>query len=48
MKKYLGGKQTSELLGVHQRTLYQWENKGWIKTIRANGGKRLCRSILEK
>ena len=41
MTKYLGGKQTSELLGVHQRTLYQWEEKGWIKTIRTKGGKRL-------
>ncbi|BCS83716.1 putative resolvase [Cotonvirus japonicus] len=41
MSKYLGGKQASELLGVHQRTLYQWEEKGWIKTIRTKGGKRL-------
>ena len=41
MTKYLGGKQASELLGVHQRTLYQWEEKGWIKTIRTKGGKRL-------
>ncbi|AYV85324.1 MAG: putative resolvase [Satyrvirus sp.] len=41
MPKYLGGKQTSEILGVHQRTLYQWEKKGWIKTVRTNGGKRL-------
>jgi putative resolvase len=41
MSKYLGGKQASESLGVHQRTLYQWEKKGWIKTIRTKGGKRL-------
>jgi putative resolvase len=41
MAKYLGGKKTSELLGVHQRTLYQWDEKGWIKTIRTKGGKRL-------
>ena len=41
MSKYLGGKQASELLGVHQRTLYQWEEKGWINTIRTVGGKRL-------
>jgi len=40
-QKYLGGKQASELLGVHQRTLYQWDEKGWIKTIRTEGGKRL-------
>lgn len=41
MEKYVGGKKASEILGVHQRTLYQWENKGWIKTIRTAGGKRL-------
>ena len=40
-EKYLGGKKASQLLGVHQRTLYQWEEKGWIKTIRTKGGKRL-------
>lgn len=39
--KYLGGKQTSQLLGVHQRTLYQWDKKGWIETIRTPGNKRL-------
>jgi len=39
--KYLGGKQTSKLLGVHQRTLYQWEKKGLIKTVRTPGGKRM-------
>jgi predicted site-specific integrase-resolvase len=41
MTSYLGGKKASELLGVHQRTLYQWDEKGWIKTIRTKGGKRL-------
>ena len=40
MTHYLGGKQASQLLGVHQRTLYQWEEKGWINTIRTKGGKR--------
>lgn len=40
-KDYVGGKKASELLGVHQRTLYQWEEKGWIKTLRTNGGKRM-------
>lgn len=39
--KYYGGKKASELLGVHQRTLYQWEEKGKIETIRTPGGKRL-------
>ena len=40
-EKYTGGKETSKLLGVHQRTLYQWEEKGKIQTIRTPGGKRL-------
>lgn len=40
-KKYVGGKEASRILGVHQRTLYQWEEKGWINTIRTPGGKRL-------
>ena len=39
--EYLGGKYASEKLGVHQRTLYQWEKKGLIDTIRTPGGKRL-------
>lgn len=39
--KYVGGKQASILLGVHQRTLYLWEEKGLIETIRTPGGKRL-------
>lgn len=41
MSKYVGGKEASEKLGVHQRTLYQWEKKGWIHTMRTKGGKRL-------
>jgi len=40
-KEYLGGKQASEVLGVHQRTLYLWENKNKIETIRTPWGKRL-------
>ena len=39
--EYVGGKQASEILGVHQRTLYQWEDKKIIETIRTPGGKRL-------
>ncbi len=39
--KYIGGKAASELLGVHQRTLYQWDEKGLIETIRTPGNKRL-------
>jgi len=39
--KYVGGKEASSLLGVHQRTLYQWETKKLIDTIRTPGGNRL-------
>jgi putative resolvase len=39
--QYLGGKQASEILGVHQRTLYLWEKDKRIETIRTPGGKRL-------
>ncbi len=38
---YVGGKKASEILGVHQRTLYNWEKKDLIETIRMPGGKRL-------
>jgi predicted site-specific integrase-resolvase len=41
MNQYIGGKQASKELGVHQRTLYLWEEKGAIETIRTPGGKRL-------
>ena len=40
-KKYVGGKEASDILGIHQRTLYQWEAKGKIETIRTPGNKRL-------
>lgn len=39
--KFVGGKKASEIIGVHQRTLYLWEEKGLIETIRTIGGKRL-------
>jgi len=41
MNQYLGGKEASVKLGVHQRTLMQWDKKGWINTIRTPGNKRL-------
>lgn len=41
MEQYVPGKIASERLGVHPRTLYQWEEKGWIDTIRTPGNKRL-------
>ena len=40
-KKYMKGKQASELLGVHQRTLMQWDKLGKIDTIRTTGNYRL-------
>jgi len=39
--EFVGGKEASKILGVHQRTLYQWEKKGEIETIRTTGNKRL-------
>lgn len=39
--KFVGGKEASNILGVHQRTLYLWEKKGEIETIRTTGNKRL-------
>lgn len=41
MNQFIGGKQAAEELGVHQRTLYLWEAKGVLETIRTPGGKRL-------
>jgi putative resolvase len=38
---FLGGKEASEVLGVHQRTLYLWEKNKKIETIRTPGNKRL-------
>ena len=39
--KYVSGKKASEILGVHQRTLYSWDKKGLIETIRTPGNKRM-------
>jgi predicted site-specific integrase-resolvase len=41
MESFVSGKKASEILGVHQRTLYQWETKKIIETIRTPGGKRM-------
>jgi len=41
MEEYVGGQEASKILGVHQRTLYQWDKKKIIETIRTQGGKRL-------
>lgn len=41
IEEFVGGKEASKILGVHQRTLYQWDKKGEIETIRTTGNKRL-------
>ena len=41
MSNFVGGKEASELLGVHQRTLMNWDRTGKIETIRTSGNKRL-------
>jgi putative resolvase len=38
---YISGKEASKMLGVHQRTLYLWDSKGLIETIRTPGNHRL-------
>ena len=32
--RFVKGKEASIILRIHQRTLYQWEAKGWIDTKR--------------
>jgi predicted site-specific integrase-resolvase len=41
VEKYVSGKEASKILGVHQRTLYQWDEKKWIDVMRTPGGKRM-------
>ena len=41
MDEFVSGLKASEILGVHQRTLYLWDKKKLIDTIRTPGGKRL-------
>jgi predicted site-specific integrase-resolvase len=41
MDNYVSGKKASEILGVCQLTLRNWDEKKVIDTIRASGGKRL-------
>lgn len=41
MENYLGGKEASKIIGVHQRTLMNWDKQGLIETIRTPGNKRL-------
>ena len=39
--RYVTPKKACEILGVHYKTLYNWEAKKRIETIRTPGGKRL-------
>ena len=41
MNNYVSGKKASKILGVHQRTLHNWDSKGIIETIRSPGNHRL-------
>lgn len=41
ISEYVTGSKASKIIGVHQRTLYNWEVAGLIETIRTPGGKRL-------
>jgi predicted site-specific integrase-resolvase len=41
MTDFIGGKEASKILGVHQRTLMNWDKQGLIETIRTPGNKRL-------
>ncbi len=40
-KKYVSTKTAKKILGVHLQTLYNWEKKGLIETMRTPGGHRL-------
>lgn len=41
MDNFVSGKKASEILGIGRLTLYRWEEKGKLETIRTPGGKRL-------
>ena len=41
MNKYVGSKEATKILGVHYKTLHNWDEKGLIDTIRTPGNKRL-------
>lgn len=38
---FMSSKKAREILGVHVQTLYQWEKKGWIETIRTPSNHRM-------
>jgi len=41
LPQFIGGKEASKILGVHERTLYLWDKANKIETIRTPGNKRL-------
>lgn len=41
MPSYMKRREAAEILGVHPRTLYKWEERGQIDVIRTPGGQRL-------
>jgi len=45
--KYISGKKASNILGVHQRTLHNWDRKGLIKTIRSGEGDKRFYNVEE-
>ncbi len=49
-EEFVKGKRAAEILGIHQRTLYLWDEKGLIETIRTTGNQRLynVKKYLEK
>jgi len=38
---FMSARKTREILGVHSQTLYQWEKKGWIETVRDKNNYRM-------
>lgn len=38
---YVNTRKATEQLGIHARTLHQWDKKGWIDTIRTPGNHRM-------
>jgi len=40
IENYVTTKKAKEILGVHMQTLYNWEKKGKIDTIKTPGGQR--------
>ena len=41
MKRYVGNKEACEIIGIHYKSLYNWDKSGKIEVIRTPGNKRL-------